>query len=418
MPELVWPGKEAAEAICSACLSDDPALSHGVWQDGAANRLIFGDNLLALHALEAEFSGRIACIYGDPPYNAKAVTTHYEDDIEHADWLSFMRQRLLSLHRLLRADGSLFLHLDDNELDYMKIVADEIFGRRNFISRITIAARAPSAFSTVNPGLFKASEYILWYAKDRTLFRENPMRIRRAPDRAYNKWLVNPDDPCETWTFCSVLEAYQASKSKGRSDHPVRVQEYFDRFIVENAHRVCRLASISDTGAGQETVALKYQSLKMPGIVHRQQRQGYEDIYVLDGQQLVFYSKNVTSLDGEMVATMPLTNIWNDIAWEGIAREGGVSFKKGKKPERLIRRCLELASEPGDWVLDAFAGSGTTGAVAHKMGRRWIMIEEGPQCQTHILPRLQRVVDGADPSGITKELDWTGGGSFRFQRVE
>ena len=406
-------GKRAVDAI----LVDDPVLSCSTSGESGDNRLIFGDNLPALEALATEFSGRIRCIYGDPPYNANAAVTHYEDSIDHDAWLSFMRSRLIMFHRLLRRDGSMFLHLDDNEIDYMKVVADEIFGRDNFISRITVEARAPSAFSTVNPGLFKASEYILWYARDRAAFRENTMRIPRAPDTAYNKWLVNPDDPCERWTFISLLEAYRihAPRPPGQ---PLRSIKHFERFVIRNAARICRLATISDSGAGRAILVMKERSSRMPGVVLRHPRKEYDDVYVLDGKQLVFYAKNVVLIDGELTASAPLTNIWTDIAWEGIAGEGGVSFKKGKKPERLLRRCLDLASEPGDWVLDAFAGSGTTGAVAHKMGRRWIMIEKGVHCRTHILPRLLRVISGTDPTGVSAVTEWSGGGGFRFQTVE
>jgi adenine-specific DNA-methyltransferase len=144
---------------------------------------------------------------------------------------------------------------------------------------------------------------------------------------------------------------------------------------------------------------------------------GLDPVYILAGQQLIFYSKNVHVIDGELTATTLLTNIWSDIAWEGIAKEGGVTFRKGKKPERLIRRCIDLTTSPGEIVLDSFAGSGTTGAVAHKMGRRWIMVELGEHCHTHIIPRLKKVIDGDDKSGVTEACGWKGGGGFRYYRL-
>jgi adenine-specific DNA-methyltransferase len=193
--------------------------------------------------------------------------------------------------------------------------------------------------------------------------------------------------------------------------------ESFNKFIVENSHRVCRLASISDAKAGAEIVSLKQESLKVRGKVFLLKRDLYDDVYVLDGQQIIFYSKNVVELDGELSASSPLTNIWTDVAWEGIAGEGGVTFNQGKKPERLIKRCLELSTLPDDLVLDSFGGSGTTGAVAHKMGRRWIMVELGEHCHTHIIPRLQKVIDGTDQGGISKAVNWQGGGGFRYYKV-
>jgi adenine-specific DNA-methyltransferase len=328
-----------------------------------------------------------------------------------------MRERFITLKNLLSRSGSLFVHLNDDELDYCKVVLDEVFGRANFVNRITIEARSPSAFSTVNPGVFKASEYILWYARDKNEFVENSGRVKHAPDYAYNKWLDNPDDPFDTWRLIPLMDAYsQAPLSRSR--RPDSLLEHFHRFIIDNAHRVCRLASISDSGAGENIVSLKRQSQNRPGIVFKLERgNGLDDVYVLDGQQLLFYEKNVAQIDGVRSASAFMTNVWTDIAWEGIANEGDVTFRKGKKPERLIKRCLELTTSPGDLVLDSFAGSGTTGAVAHKMGRRWIMIELGEHCHTHIIPRLQKVIAGEDPGGISKAVNWQGGGGFRYYRL-
>ena len=420
--ELTWIGKEKRPKLEPRILLEDPEKSYHARQrvtdnDLFDNRLIFGDNLLALKALEQEFTGKITCIYIDPPFNTGDAFENYDDGLEHSVWLGLMYERLKILRVLLNSKGSLFVHLNDDELDYCKVILDEVFGRANFVNRITVEARSPSAFSTVNPGVFKAAEYILWYAKDRSDFIEAAGRVARVPDYAYNKWLKNPESHFSEWQLVPLMDAY-AEAPQSRSRRPDSVLEHFHEFIVENAERVCRLASISDSGAGAQIVELKRQSATNPGKVFRLEREGsLDDVYVLDGQQLIFYSKNVAVIDGKKTATALLTNVWKDIAWEGIANEGGVTFRKGKKPERLIRRCLELASRPGDLVLDSFAGSGTTGAVAHKMGRRWIMVELGEHCHTHIIPRLQKVIDGEDKGGITESVGWQGGGGFRYFRL-
>ncbi len=421
--ELTWIGKENRPKLEPRILLEDPAKSYHAAQrvsdaDSFDNRLIFGDNLLALKALEAGFTGEVKCVYIDPPFNTGDMLENYDDGLEHSIWLGQMRERLCSLWRLLNPSGSIFVHLNDDELDYCKVVLDEIFDRSNFVNRITISARSPSAFSTVNPGVFKSAEYILWYAKRRDVFKENRVRVVRPPDNAYNKWLVNPDARYQEWRFTSLLDVY-SKEPPPRSKRPEAVVEQFHKFVISNASRICRLASISDSGAGEAIVALKSESLESPGIVHclRRQDEGLDDVYVLDGQQVLFYAKNVLEVDGELAATSFMTNIWSDIAWEGIAKEGGVTFRKGKKPERLIKRCLELATSRGDLVLDSFAGSGTTGAVAQKMGRRWIMVELGEHCHTHIIPRLKKVIDGEDPGGITKAVNWKGGGGFRYYRL-
>lgn len=416
--ELTWIGKDKRPKLEPRILLEDPSksyhASHKVTEDDIFdNKLIFGDNLLALKALEHQYIGKVKCIYIDPPFNTGSAFDHYDDGVEHSLWLSLMKQRLEILSKLLSEDGCIYVHLDDNELDYLKVLMDGIFDRNNFVSRITIEARAPSAFSTVNTGVFKSSEYILWYAKNKSKFEENRVRTKRTPDYAYNKWLVNPEENHEKWTFKPVQEAFE-ELARPRSKRPDTLLNAYNKFIVENASQVTRLASISDNKAGAAIVELKQQSLSERGKVFHMPREGLDDIFVVDGQQLIFYAKNVAKIDGEYCASTPLTNIWTDIAWEGIAGEGAVKFNQGKKPERLIKRCLELATKPNDLVLDSFGGSGTTGAVAHKMGRRWIMIELGEHCHTHIIPRLQKIVNGEDRSGISSAVNWQGGGGFRY----
>lgn len=420
--ELTWVEKERIAKLEPRILIEDATLSFHATKrfsdlDIFDNKLIFGDNLLALKALEQDHLEKIDCVYIDPPFNTGEAFENYDDGIEHSLWLNLMYERFKILHKLLKGSGSLFVHLNDDELDYCKVILDEVFGRNNFVNRITVEARSPSAFSTVNPGVFKSAEYILWYAKNKNEFVENSGRVPRIPDYAYNKWLVNPKDDVENWKLTTIIDVYSASPQP-RSRRPDTVLEHFHTFIVDNSDRICRLASISDSGAGEQIIKLKNESLKNPGKVFKLKRDGkLDDVYVLDGQQLIFYAKNVFEIDGNRTATSLMSNVWKDIAWEGIANEGDVTFRKGKKPERLIRRCLELTTKPGDLVLDSFGGSGTTGAVAHKMGRRWIMIEHGEHCHTHIIPRLKKVITGDDQSGISSVLNWKGGGGFRYYKL-
>ena len=369
------------------------------------NMLIEGDNLPVLQDLSRTIRGQIQCIYIDPPYNTGANTranqqsAGYTDRFESGAWLSQMKVRLKAMHELLGEEGSLFVQLDDNEVDYMKIALDEIFGRENFVNRIVVHVRAPSSFSTVNKGLFKSSEYLLWYAKDKKRFKHFSMRVPRKPDPAYRLWLENPEDSPEDWRICTLNEA-----------HP---NADLNRIRVQHANQVCRLAPISESKAGKATVEAKARSKAQPDKVLVVTREQHAPQYLLRGNQLIFYNKQVQELDGQLCATAPLTNIWTDISWEGIAKEGGVVYKTGKKPERLLRRCLDLCTEEGDWVLDAFLGSGSTAAAAHKMGRRWIGIEAG-KASLLAKARLEGVCAGEDPSGISKITRWKGGGHFGF----
>ena len=419
--ELTWVGKDERPRLEPRILLEDPELSHHADKrygehDCFDNILIQGDNLLALKALEQKYAGQVKCIYIDPPFNTGAAFDNYHDGLEHSIWLGLIRERLIMLHSLMSQQGSIFIHLDDNEIDYAKIICDEVFGRSNFINRITVDARSPSSFSTVNPGVFKSSEYILWYSKDKTQFTERSGRVKRDPDYAYNCWLDNPNDDPSEWRFGTLLDVYQASP-KSRSQRPETMIRHYNKFIVQNAEKICRFAEISDSGAGKKIVELKHLSKENPEKVFKFQRKGFDDIFIKNGQQVIFYSKNVHIIDGEKTASKLMTNIWSDIGWEGIAGEGGIKFKKGKKPEKLIKRCIELTSNSGDLVLDSFAGSGTTAAVAHKMGRRWITIEIGEHAHTHIVPRLKSIIDGTDQSGVTKVTGWKGGGGFRFYHL-
>lgn len=420
--ELTWVGKEDRPKLKPRVLIEDPDLSYHVSKrqfDGDIfdNRLIFGDNLLALKAIEQEFTGKVNCVYIDPPFNTGEMFENYDDGLEHSIWLGQMRQRFTMLHRLLAQTGSLFVHLNDDELDYCKVTLDEIFGRKNFVNRFTVDARSPSAFSTVNPGIFKAAEYVLWYAKDKESFQSKELRIPRTPDYAYRFWIESRDLACSTWKLEPLGPIFE-QRGPRRATTPAGRLKEFDQFIIKNARNVCRTASISESGAGEAVLALRDESLRHPGTVVKLERPGpLDDIFAIDGEQLIFYDKQVEKIDGKLTATKLLTNIWDDIAWEGIAGEGGVTFRKGKKPEKLIRRILSITTKPGDLVLDSFAGSGTTGAVAHKMGRRWIMVELGPHAHTHIIPRMRKVVDGTDRSGISTAVEWKGGGGFRYFRL-
>lgn len=417
--ELTWVGKNEEKVIEPRILVEDKSLSYG--DPNSENMLIHGDNLIALQALQQDYAGKIKCIYIDPPFNtgaridADGNDIGYEDGFEHSIWLDMMATRIRLLHNLLSDDGAIFIHLDDNELDYCKVLTDEIFGRKNFMNRITVDSRSPSAFSTVNPGMFKAAEYILFYAKDRNKLIENRLRTERTPDYAYDKYIENIEDDFAEWTFINVSEAFE--KHKGTSKiKPLQIIKEYNKFIIENADRIFRFTSISDSGAGQAIVELKYKSKEEPYKIYKMEREKLDDVYVLNGQQISFYSKNVTEIDGKKSPSMMLTDIWKDIAWEGIAKEGNVTFKKGKKPEKLIKRCLDLVTKPGDYVLDSFAGSATTAAVSHKMKRNWITIELGDHAYSHCKKRLDGVING-EQSGISKLVNWQGGGGYHFYEL-
>ena len=328
-----------------------------------------------------------------------------------------LRNRLELLHNLLAVDGTLFVHIDDNELGYLIGLIDEIFGRGNRLYIVTFKQGSATGHKSINPGCVNTTNFLLIYAKEKIQWTPNRVFTARERDTRYNQFIVNIDDPFRKWSITTLTNAFAASKNytdKGARAYIKLNPEELDRFVMNNAKNVIRLARPSYEGVGAETRKLIDESKQKKEAILRLEREGYLDIYLKGGERILFYADKLKHIDGEWVAGEPLTTLWDDILSNNLHNEGGVEFPKGKKPEGLIKRCLELVTTPGDLVLDSFAGSGTTGAVAHKMGRRWIMVELGEHCHTHIIPRMKKVIDGTDQGGITKAVDWKGGGGFRY----
>lgn len=422
--ELTWIGKDKRPRLEARILLEDGArsyhASHRVSEsDIFDNRLIFGDNLLALKALEAEFSGKVKCIYIDPPFNTQQAFEHYDDGYEHSIWLGLIRDRVESLRRLMSDDGTLFVHIDDNELGYLIVLLDEVFGRTNRVSVVSFKQASATGHKSINPGVVSTTNFILIYAKNKSSWLPNRVFTARAErDKRYGQFIDNFEQPFERWQFTTLTRAFASyldmperglKKALGE-DYEDKISE----FVINNAERVIQLARPNYSAVSGAARDMIDASKASPHRVMRLERDGYSDIYLIGGQRILFYSDKLKFIDGQYIAGEPLTSLWDDILSNNLHNEGGVEFPKGKKPEALIKRCFELATNPGDLVLDSFAGSGTTGAVAHKMGRRWIMVELGEHCHTHIIPRLKKVIDGEDQGGISKAVGWKGGGGFRY----
>lgn len=405
-------------------LVEDPDRSYRPGDEaapGGDNRLIRGDNLLALRALEPEFAGRVRCVYIDPPYNTGRAFAHYDDGIEHERWLADIRERLIVLRRLLRDDGALFIHIDDNELGYLIVLADEIFGRANRASVVTFKQGAPTGHKAYNPGCVTTSNFVLIYAKDRARWAPRRLFTARGRDARYAQFIVNRHEPHHAWRIVPLLRAFADALGLGerQAQRLARAEpDRLDRFVLDHADAVVRLARPDYHGVSGAARAMIDASRAAPERVLRLERDDHDDFYFIRGERILFYSAKLKHIDGARVAGEPLTTIWDDLSSNNLHNEGGVAFPKGKKPEALLRRVLELATDEGDWVLDAYAGSGTTGAVAHKLRRRWILVERGEHCDALIAPRLRAVIDGRDPSGVTAIAGWQGGGGFRYFRVE
>ena len=422
--ELTWIGKEKRPKLEPRILLEDPGKSYHAKQrvtenDIFDNRLIFGDNLLALKALEQEFSGKVKCVYIDPPFNTQQAFEHYDDGYEHSIWLGLIRDRAEALRRLMSNDGTLFVHIDDNELGYLIVLLDEVFGRANRVSVVSFKQGSATGHKSINPGVVSTTNFILIYAKNKSSWTPNRVFTARAErDKRYGQFIENFDEPYATWRFTTLTKAF--AQSLGITEKGIKKSlgdEYEDLlsdFVMKHAQQVVRLARPDYKAVSSEARGMIDQSKSVPNEVLLLERDAHSNMYFTNGERILFYSDKLKLIDGQYVAGEPLTSLWDDILSNNLHNEGGVEFPKGKKPEALIKRCFDLATKPGDIVLDSFAGSGTTGAVAHKMGRRWIMVELGEHCHTHVIPRLQKVIDGSDQGGISKAVNWQGGGGFRY----
>ena len=393
--ELTWIGKEDEPlAIEPRLLIDTPEYSFGEVETGIlpngkpwpGNMLIHGDNLLALRALVDTFENQIKCIYIDPPYNTGNAFTHYDDGLEHSIWLSLMRERLTLLQKLLKPEGTIWISIDADESHYLKVLCDEVFGRRNFVDEV-IWQRS---FAPINlkKTLSRCHDTILVYTKDRT----DKFELNRLPrsSEGLDRY-KNPDnDPRGMWQSDNLSvgpvvaeKVYEITLPSGRKILPpsgrcwLYTKERYEEMVADNRIYF---------GKGDNVPRIKrFLSEVKDGVVAMTLWPHTEVGHNQDAK------KEVKALDFESVFDTP-------------------------KPEKLIERILTLGSNPGDIVLDSFLGSGTTTAVAHKMGRNWIGVELGDHAYTHSAVRMKKVIEG-EQGGISKSVNWNGGGGFKFYEL-
>ncbi len=388
--ELTWIGKNNPEYdianIEPRILEEKPDLSYG--DPKTENMIIHGDNLLALKALLPEYEGKIKCIYIDPPYNTGNAFEHYDDSVEHSIWLSLMKPRLELLKMLLHPDqGSIWISIDDDECHYLKVLCDEVFGRKNFINNVIWEKK----YSPQNDAkwLSDSHDHIMVYAKNKEIWRPNLLPRTEEMDARYK----NPDnDPRGLWKSSGLdVKTYSAeydypiTTPSGRVVNPPgsscwRVSKDRFRELVKD-NRIWFGPNGTNVPAIKRFLTEVKQGSVSKTIWYRTE--------VGDNQEA---KKENISFDNEDVFTTP-------------------------KPERLIQRILTLAAKEGDWVLDSFLGSGTSAAVAHKMNRKWIGIEMGDHAYSHVHKRMKKVVDGIDGLKLSETLGWKGGGGFKFYEL-
>jgi len=395
-------------------------LENGNYGDkDSENILIKGDNLLALKALLPDYGGKVKLIYIDPPFNTGAGFEHYDDGLEHSIWLTMMRDRLQLLKQFLRKDGKIFVHVDWHEMARLKVVLDEVFGLSNYMNTITMTTNDPSGFKATANKLFTTSNFILVYSKSETGKNLNKLYVEKDYDKQYSKYLHNRDKDYTSWKWENLNEVvakklgHESSKNAKKELTNELFEEKVAEFAIENAKNVFRLAVIQGGARAKRLETIK-KSKEVKNKVFVHPNEDLDNFYILNGDQILFYENRLVEIDGVKLPGQLITDVWTDISWNGIANEGGINFPNAKKPEALIKRVLEMTTQEGDLVLDSFAGSGTTGAVAQKMGRKWIMIEMGEHAETHIIPRMKNIVSGKDQTGVSKSVRWVGGSGFKY----
>lgn len=440
--ELVWVGKEKRARLEPRILIEDPAKSYHAAKrvsndDIFDNMLIHGDNLLALKALEQEYAGKVKCIYIDPPYNTGNAFEHYDDGIEHSLWLSLMRDRLELLKNLLRHDGILFVQIDDTEQAYLKILLDEIFGRENFIATLPTIMNLKG---NQDQFCFAGShEYIISYAKNKSETKVNAYPL--SSDEISDNW---EHDDIGLYKKGATLKATGADAPRNKRPSmffPILVDNKTQALSTITQSEYNKIYDVS-TKTFNDTYIIdlknKYEKEDFSFILPKDDngdwtrwRWGWNketfsklatEVIVLKGRTGFSLYKKQRPDVGDIPTKKPKTLFYKPeySSGNGTAQIKAIFGKKAfsyPKPEELIADLLTIGSNKGDLVLDSFLGSGTTAAVAHKMGRRWIGIELGDHCDTHCAPRLKKVIDGEDQGGITKSANWQGGGGFRYYNL-
>lgn len=400
--ELTWIGKEDKINVEPRILIEDPKRSYGEKDTG--NILIHGDNLLALKALENKYNNKVKCIYIDPPYNTGSAFEHYDDNLEHSIWLNLMRKRIELLRNLLREDGLLWIQIDDGEMAYLKVLCDEIFGRNNFINTISIKVSPPNGvkINHAEKKILKEKEYILVYAKDREKVSFNPEYVKaNSWDAHYNKYIEGDLEKIQECKIIPIKEILAKNNMK-----PDINDKQFNNWIVKNKDRIFQPVGLNRI-KNMEEYNKEY-------IVPIKEMPGY---FAYKGRQVQLISNSIKKTNEGYTLARLICDLWTDITFNNLFQEGKGDFKAGKKPEKLLQRIINMSTKEGDIVLDSFLGSGTTCAVAQKMKRRWIGIEIGNHCYTHSIPRINAVIDNEDRKGITENVNWQGGGGYKFYEL-
>ncbi|MGN0169748.1 MAG: DNA methyltransferase [Lachnospiraceae bacterium] len=383
---------------------------------GGENLVIKGNNLLTISSLLKKFENRIKCIYIDVPYNTGNDSFGYNDKFNHSSWLTFMKNRLVIAHKLLKPEGTIAISVDNYEIAYLLVLLDEIFGKENRKNIITVKRGSVTGAKVINPGVVNIVEYVVLYSKEASVWKPNRVYAAKGYDDRYGNIIINYEDGYKKWEFGTVLDEFAKElgikKSKLKAELGGDYERALEYFALKNADRIIQFATLDDNSISAEARAKKKESMETNSIVFYE-RGDEKPYYIKNGKLILFAKDRLIEIDGKLTFSQPVSDIWDDVLPNDIHNEGGVEFRKGKKPEKLLRRIFELCTNPEDVVMDFFAGSGTTGAVALKMNRKFILCEQMDYIEDITCSRLKNVILG-DARGVSVESGWKGGGSFVY----
>ena len=430
--ELTWIGKNEQKKIEPRILIEDLEKSYGDVNSG--NILIHGDNLLALKSIEQDFADKIKCIYIDPPYNTGNAFEHYDDNLEHSIWLSLMYERMRLLHKLLSTDGTIWISVDDTESHYLKVMLDEIFGRKNFLGDIAYERSGTAGIGQGGSFLVNTRESILVYAKDKISMKIKEAKTYKPLDKEVMKrysYILDDEGnkeelmrfPDSTGNDVVIYKHVNYDiKSISLKNFEKRKDEIYKEYY-DNYEKIFRTTNPQKENTFQQRIISSLDSKGLFSVEYIPSRGKFKGqkttLYYNNKELFAWLKSSAEKIDDSIVKTNKMSDFWRneDIPKANLANEGSVEFKRSKKPEALIKQILDIATQKGDYVLDSFLGSGTTCAVAHKMNRKWIGIEMGDHIYTHCIPRLNSIIDGSDLIGVTKQTSWNGGGGYKFYEL-
>lgn len=383
--------------------------------------LINSENFQALELLQEKYRGCVKCVYIDPPYNTGDDDFAYKDCLKESSWLTFMENRLQSSRAFYQKGGTFAASIDINEIDHLTELLDKELGRINRKANITVRRASLTGAKVINPGPVNIGENVILYNNNISKWLPQNAYRTKGYDNRYGTMIVNPQDDYSKWRFSTVLEEFAKykgiQKSKLKKTLGDAYEEELLHYVIKNAEGVVRFAALDENSIGSKAVEIKKESQKNPTCIYHLERVGANDYYVINGNTILFYKDRLKWMGDGFVPVEQISDIWDDVLPNDLHNEGGVQLKKGKKPEKLVNRIFESTTIEGDTILDYFAGSATSGAVALKAKRKFINIEANEYFDDIPLKRLKNTLHG-DTSGVTNLYQWKGGGFFKYMRLE